>query len=55
MLSNDRHTFHRLPSTSPAHAAVALEAKVKAWSVVRTVLDDRERQEGEGVARAKEA
>jgi hypoxanthine-DNA glycosylase len=45
-LSDDRHTFHRLPSTSPAHAAMAREAKVKAWSVVRKVLDDRERQKG---------
>ena len=46
MLSNDRHMFHRLPSTSPAHAAMTLEAKVKAWSVVREVLDHRERLEG---------
>jgi hypoxanthine-DNA glycosylase len=27
MLSNDRHTFHRLPSTSPAHASMTLEPK----------------------------
>ena len=39
MLSDDWHTFHRLPSTSPAHAAMTLEAKVKAWLVVREVLD----------------
>ena len=47
MLSNDRHTFYRLPSTSPAHAAMTLEAKVKAWSVVQEVLDHRERLEGD--------
>jgi len=46
MSSNDRHTFHRLPSTSPAHATMTLEAKMKAWSVVREVLDHRERLEG---------
>jgi G:T/U-mismatch repair DNA glycosylase len=36
-----------LPSTSPAHAAMTLEAKVKAWSVVQEVLDHRERLEGD--------
>jgi G:T/U-mismatch repair DNA glycosylase len=46
-LSDDRRTFHRLPSTSPAHAAMTLEAKLKAWSVVQEVLDHRERLEGD--------
>jgi TDG/mug DNA glycosylase family protein len=38
-LAECRHTFARLPSTSPAYAAMALERKVKAWSVVREALD----------------
>lgn len=46
-LTEDRHIFDRLPSTSPAHAALKLEAKVKAWSVVQEVLDHRERLEGD--------
>ena len=46
-LTEDRHIFDRLPSTSPAHAAMRPEAKVKAWSVVQEVLDHRERLEGD--------
>jgi double-stranded uracil-DNA glycosylase len=37
-LPEDRHVFARLPSTSPAHAGMRLEAKVQAWSVVKKVL-----------------
>jgi double-stranded uracil-DNA glycosylase len=38
LLPNDRHVFIRLPSTSPAHAAMPLEAKVREWSVLRRAL-----------------
>jgi hypothetical protein len=38
-LSNDRHAFARLLSTSPAYAGMTLEVKVKAWSIVREALE----------------
>jgi hypothetical protein len=38
LLKDRRIVFTRLPSTSPAHAAMRLEAKVQAWSVVKKVL-----------------
>jgi hypoxanthine-DNA glycosylase len=37
-LPEEHHIFTRLPSTSPAHAAMRLKAKVQAWSVVKEVL-----------------
>jgi double-stranded uracil-DNA glycosylase len=37
-LPNDQHALVRLPSTSPAHAAMPFEIKVQAWSVIRNAL-----------------
>ena len=36
-LHADRHVFVRLPSTSSGYAAMRLDAKVRAWSVVKNV------------------
>lgn len=40
-LPMDRLVFARLPSTSPAHAAMSFEAKVRKWTVVRDALSGR--------------
>ena len=42
MLVDGSHIFQRLPSTSPARA-IGLEAKVRAWRVVKEVLSPHER------------
>lgn len=41
-LHGDRHVFVRLPSTSSAYAAMPPEAKVRAWSVVKQVAQERD-------------
>jgi TDG/mug DNA glycosylase family protein len=38
VLPEDRHVLKRLPSTSSGYAAMRLEAKVQAWSVVKIIL-----------------
>src|SRR6516164_81516 len=38
LLPSTQHVFTRLPSTSPAHAVMPLDAKVRAWCVVRKAL-----------------
>ena len=38
LLPSTQHGFTRLPSTSPAHATMPLDAKVRAWSVVLKAL-----------------
>jgi hypoxanthine-DNA glycosylase len=37
-LPTTQHVFTRLPSTSPAHAAMPFDEKMQAWSVVRDGL-----------------
>jgi len=38
LLTEDRHIFQRLPSTSPANARMTLDAKVQAWRAVKNIL-----------------
>ena len=38
LLPSTQHVFTRLPSTRPANAVMPLDAKVRAWSVVREAL-----------------
>lgn len=38
LLPHARQVFTRLPSTSPAHASMTIEAKVQAWSAVKNAL-----------------
>ena len=40
-LTGDDRIYTCLPSTSPAHGGMKLEAKVQAWSVVRHILSRR--------------
>jgi hypoxanthine-DNA glycosylase len=38
LLPSTQHVFTRLPSTSPAHAAMSFDAKMREWSVVCKAL-----------------
>jgi len=39
-LNGDTLTLQRLPSTSPAHAALSCQQKLQNWHVIREVLDE---------------